>query len=323
MTVGLYSEQTAKEMLQLFRQIKASGILSKSGRASATITPGYHYVVNESGEEIPAYACMQMTGTSESSGQNYIQVDKPADTDGSAGGFIFNGPAAIEIGGNGIGLAGPVVRALGDGSIATAGDTWGPTVSAWTISPGGGLFRCVGDDDVLSDVLKVQLKTGGITFYRFTLTDVWGAGSGLSNSDCFADITEMDGTAVESGAIVKDPNRHVSQPPDSSGGVQSELKVGDTGLCVLQGGKYWVTTPDGPLLLHVLTPTLNDVPASVKSGMGSANCEIYDVDSSGSFTATGDLVEVYNPAEVAIPKDTLAVASRNRAGLYVFVAWAP
>ena len=50
-------------------------------------TPAYFH--NDAGETIPAYACMQVTGTEEIDGQNYLVVEKPADTDGTAGGFVF------------------------------------------------------------------------------------------------------------------------------------------------------------------------------------------------------------------------------------------
>ena len=114
---------------------------------------------NVSGEEIPAYACVQATGTVEAGGINYLEVDKPADAVGDAGPYFFNGPSAIEIDGYGMIFDGPLVRALGDGTSATAGDAWGPAASSWEVAPASnGLFIAVGNDDVATDVVRLMVQ---------------------------------------------------------------------------------------------------------------------------------------------------------------------
>jgi hypothetical protein len=61
------------------------------------------------------------------------------------------------------------------------------------------------------------------SLYRFTLNEAWS--SGAAN----ADILEMDGTDTGTDADVLDPL-----------GIFSELGDGDAGLCMLQGGVYYV-----------------------------------------------------------------------------------
>lgn len=192
-----FSPQDAREILRVMREIRASGILTSLGRGLPTFSPrGFEYVQNESGEEIPPFACMQMVGTAESGGQNYVEVNQPADSTGAAGGFVFNGPTAIEIGGKGVGFAGPVVRALGDGSAVSAGARWSPEASEWAITTDGeGLFTAVGGDDIATNVIKVQTRGGE------------GGGGGSDSKTRVAivqtgGITARDGDTPGSGDVI-------------------------------------------------------------------------------------------------------------------------
>ena len=229
------SPDDARMVLRICRQVMESGILEKKNRIPPrvildTIEP-YHVVRNTSGEAIPPFGCMQMVGTSEIGGRNYLDVDQPADSDGTAGGFLFNGPNEIEIGGNGIGFAGPVVRALSDGTAVSAGQLWSPQATSWQIAPSAsGLFRASGPDDIASNVIRVQVVGGGggggesgAVLYRFTLNAAWTAGV------ADADILEMDGTDTTIDADVLDPL-----------GIFASLGIDDPGLCLLQGGAYYV-----------------------------------------------------------------------------------
>lgn len=156
---GIYSPETAKMVLEVVRYLQAAGYVTRDGQRGKiqVATPAYLYVKNDSGEEIPAHACMQATGTVEEGGQNYVKVDKPADSTGLAGAFIFNGPDAIEIAGYGIAFSGPIVRALGDGSSVTSGAKWQPASGSWEIAPGGTMATAIGADDIATDVLRLSV----------------------------------------------------------------------------------------------------------------------------------------------------------------------
>lgn len=193
------SPEVARELLAFYRQAKAAGLLSGPGRGQLPQLPQAVpiYVRNVSGEAIPAYACMQATGTVESGGQNYIQVDKPADATGAAGGFLFNGPREIEVGGNGIGHAGPVAKALGDGSAVAAGDKWSPAASAWTITPtSGGLFAVIGGDDVASNVVRVFVGASDGVVHAKTPIGGIPAISTLTMGSASCDIYECSSAGV-------------------------------------------------------------------------------------------------------------------------------
>lgn len=159
--LGAYSPETAREILDAFRRLKASGLLDKARPAEPLRPiPAPIWVENVSGEEIPAYACMQATGTSTSGDRTYIEVNKPADTDGSGGGFLFNGAAPIAIGKRGVGHAGPHVRAIGDGGTCTAGDRWAPQASSWQVTAAtDGIFTAIGDDGIATNVVRLLVYT--------------------------------------------------------------------------------------------------------------------------------------------------------------------
>jgi len=112
-------------------------------------------VVNVSGEEIPAFACMRIAGdgteatpstetgqaTTTREGQVVIRVGKPrAGT--VAGGFrrlyLINSPSPIAIDGYGSGTFGPYWVAADSTTIQSWADgdqTWGPKPGSWLIWP--------------------------------------------------------------------------------------------------------------------------------------------------------------------------------------------
>jgi hypothetical protein len=153
-------KQLALDVQLLVEHFKSVGLFNSLGRSnSSTLTDTPIYVYNDSGAIVPAYACMQVTETREIGGQNYLDVKKPADTDGTAGGYLFNGSSAIEIGGKGIAQKGPVVRCYKNSGTVTAGGVWGPTVSQWYLTVGSGPFIATGDDNIATDVFKVIVDT--------------------------------------------------------------------------------------------------------------------------------------------------------------------
>lgn len=159
MSDGVVLTDEAWELLQpLLRHVRRHGLWAppvNKPQQNNTLPPPA-YVHNDSGEEIPPYACMQVTGTEEIDGQNYLVVDKPADTDGTSGGYVFNGPFAIADDDEGKYQVGQVVRGYKDSGTITGGDKWSPVVNQWYIAKvNDGPFIACGADDVDDDVLKV------------------------------------------------------------------------------------------------------------------------------------------------------------------------
>lgn len=163
MTIGVFKKIDAELILSVVRYLKEAGfIIEPHGRSPQFIPPEAPiYVRNDSGEEIPAFACMQTTGAIDAGGQNYIKVTKPVDDTGTTGRYLFNGIAPIEIGGYGIGHDGPLARMLTNAATVTCGDSWQPTIASWAVKPGGELFTAVGLDDIGTDVMRGFIGGGG------------------------------------------------------------------------------------------------------------------------------------------------------------------
>jgi hypothetical protein len=152
-----------RTIIEVVNYLRASGFtITPPGGGLRTVPQSTPiYVRNDSGVEIPAFACLQTTGTVEAGGQNYITVDQPADTDGTSGGYLFNGQAPIEIGGFGIAHDGPLCRMLTDGVPLNSGDKCQPVVGEWHIAGGGDLITIVGDDDIEPDTVRGMIGASG------------------------------------------------------------------------------------------------------------------------------------------------------------------
>lgn len=181
--VGVYRRPTAEMILEVCRYLKDAGfVVDRPGRGEQLLIPpdAPIYIRNDCDAEIPAFGCVQVTGTVEAGGQNYITVDKPVDATGDAGGYLFNGVAPIEIGGYGIAYDGPVVRMLTDGSAVACGDMWQPVVNSFLVSTGGSMFSAIGEDDIEPDVMRAFTGSGGgggAATIQFTVDSVATAGS--------------------------------------------------------------------------------------------------------------------------------------------------
>jgi len=163
MTLGAFKKETAETILAVVRYLKESGfVIDRPGRGQQFIPPQAPiYVRNDSGEEIPPFACLQTNGAVDAGGQNYIKVVKPVDDTGEAGKYLFNGIAPIETGGYGIAHDGPLVRMLTDGSTITCGDSWQPDVGQWAVTTGGSLFTAAGADDIAEKVMRAFIGSSG------------------------------------------------------------------------------------------------------------------------------------------------------------------
>ena len=197
---GIFSVEDATEILAVVRAIQASGMLKdlgarnpRKGTVRTAETPIYFR--NDSGEEAPAYACLQATGTFESGEQNYCTIDKPADTDATSGEYFFNGHFAVPNGEFGTSQPGRLVRAIKASGTSTAGDKWNPVVGDWTIEQDdSGRFVMAGDDDIATDVARVFIGSSGSGGGAISgVATSWGTQSGGD----FAGLKYADITIIE------------------------------------------------------------------------------------------------------------------------------
>lgn len=176
--IGAYTPETARQVLQVVRYLQQSGFrFMPQGSDAVTFQPETPvYVRNDTMEVIPPFACMQVTGTHEEGGQNYIKVQKP---NGAASAkYLFNGVAPIPSASSaerfGIGYAGPLIRVLTDGSSIALGDGWQPVSGQWYVEPGGNLIYAIGADDIGADVVRgfVNIDTGKQVYFRAPVAGV-------------------------------------------------------------------------------------------------------------------------------------------------------
>jgi hypothetical protein len=113
------------------------------------------YFVNRSSETIPPYGCMQINGTVEVGGQNYLEVTKAFDyTSSVMAPFLLNGHYEVDADDLGVAQSGPVFRALTDGTPYACGTRLGPTANAFTLTKGSS-FTAISADDIGENIIKV------------------------------------------------------------------------------------------------------------------------------------------------------------------------
>lgn len=223
----LIGKQLAMDLEKIAEHYRANGLLGSPARTSEPIiNQRMVYVRNDQAEAAPPYACMQVTGTVEVGGQNYLIVEKPADADGTAGWYVFNGPSEIAQDDFGIAFDGPLCRMLTDGTTITAGGVWGPVAASWELAPNGSLFVAAGEDDIATDVMKGFFKGGGgASLFKATMKEAWTAGV----AEC--DIYSIDGVTFTDTTIDADVYDGLA--------IFATLTTGDSLLALKQAGKYY------------------------------------------------------------------------------------
>ena len=194
------------EFIRLLRRMLKDYLAGKLGGASGDrpqpylTEPSKLYVHNGSGETIPAWACMQVTGTEELGGQNYLVVDKPTDVIGTTGEFVFNGPESIADGEDGLAQNGPVLRGYKNTGTITAGERWSPTSGQWYLSQDdSGVFTACGADDIDGDVLKV-VRSPLVGFHAVAPSGGIPAKSGSTMGSATCTLQDCSSSGVLSNA---------------------------------------------------------------------------------------------------------------------------
>jgi hypothetical protein len=227
MEITEFGDREIGELAALIRHYRKNGLWTGDGESSFTQGPSAGIVVkNTEATEIPAYGCMEVIGTVEEDGRNYVRVKKPT----SAGLlFLFNGHTAIEASGYGTAQRGPVYWVYKNSGTVTHGNRWAPTAGQYYLTAGAGPYVVLGEDAIAANVFRVH-RDDVARLYRFTLN------ASLASGTADADILEMDGTDTGIDATVRDP----------AGIFATLVTVGDDGLCLYQDGKYYVIQANCP-----------------------------------------------------------------------------
>lgn len=162
-SIGILSPEQARALWQdyLTRKQLAPQVTQNfpQRRQIDEVSPHRVFVKNTSGEEIPAYACLQVTGTEEVGGRTAIKVEKP---DSTTGEYLFNSQYAIATDSVGWAYRFGVVVMLGDGETPTAANVqYSPVADEWFIEEGSGPFVVFGEHVDAEDGLIGRFAGGG------------------------------------------------------------------------------------------------------------------------------------------------------------------
>lgn len=124
---------------------------------------------NDSGEEIPAFACMRCTGLALiDDGSVVLKMAKP-NTYGAQFGHYFNGPIKIASGLYGLCTRSPAAAAVYDSVDGTPafGEQWGPRSGTWKLKKNTGGFEVLGVTNTTDKIVCVHpapmLTVHGVT----------------------------------------------------------------------------------------------------------------------------------------------------------------
>jgi hypothetical protein len=149
---------------------------------------------NDSGEEIPAFGVMRISGMRKKDGRPVIECKKPH-TFGSQGQHRINGPVPVESSQYGVCLVGNHVAALYDTADGTPafGESWGPRDATWTLKKNTGGYRVLGNADTTNGVVVVVSVPMMGFFGKTDAAHAKGANGTVSifwGSDAGTDTTE-------------------------------------------------------------------------------------------------------------------------------------
>jgi hypothetical protein len=133
---------------------------------------------NDSGEEIPAYGLMHITGCVDDK-FNYVTVDKPATANLIRSKILINGPTAVPDGEEGTAQTGPIFRLIHDDAISyQAGDRVGYKDGSFLagLNP---TFLVLGEDDIEENCLRVM----------FDDTEIFGVSASTITSSTAGNVT--------------------------------------------------------------------------------------------------------------------------------------
>lgn len=161
-SIGVFTPEQARLLWQDYQtRQQLNPVVSKNypqRRQNDEVSPHRVFVSNESGETIPAYGCLQITGTTVVAGRTALTVNKPSDTSSE---YVFNSQFEIESGGTGWAYRYGIVVMLGT-APTSAGQSYSPQLGSWEIeSDDNGPFVVFGEHNAASNGLIGRFAGGG------------------------------------------------------------------------------------------------------------------------------------------------------------------
>lgn len=173
--IATFTPGQAREILDAVKMLRSAGTIANLSMLSKFDEPATQHVIvrNRSGEVVPAFACMQVTGTESEGLRTVVYVTKPDKKDGR---YLFNHDRPIRDDAYGMALPWGVVRMLADkDDEPDIEKEYGPTVGDWKIEEqDGGPFVAFGRDEIAEDVWLGRIGSSGLasstSIIQFALT---------------------------------------------------------------------------------------------------------------------------------------------------------
>jgi len=147
---------------------------------------------NDSGEEVPPFAVLRVTGLTTIGGRTVVTIGKP-NTYGSQYSHFVNGPITVPADGYGT-CTNDFPAMVSANGTATVGQLWGPRSGSWELESSTPGFIALGDgvfnrDPFVSfygkfDSTVAQGNTGTVSIW-------YGAGSGTDGSDTTINMSSV------------------------------------------------------------------------------------------------------------------------------------
>jgi len=152
--IGVFTEPNARRVWQATLDVER--LVGRNGLQVQEQRPEYIQFVNDSGETIPAYACMQITDKLEDAGRSLFKVKKPLLwTNALVGPFIFNTGWEVAAGNYGTAQFGPVFRAIKDSSVTLGINVRiGPINNSWKVGKGC-MYSMIATDSIETDCIRL------------------------------------------------------------------------------------------------------------------------------------------------------------------------
>jgi hypothetical protein len=177
--------------------------------------------LNESGETIPGFAVMQVSGWEvDRAGQDYVKVTKP---DGNGEVFLLNSPFPVADDKIGRATDESFCYALYDDADTPAVDeAWGPEADSWKLKKDNSGFFIVGDEKGAGANARVRVALsssgGGSASAGWGKVIAYGESTGITAADLVG-VPEVSPPMVGWGYInpanLSDPTDGIDDEPDS------------------------------------------------------------------------------------------------------------
>lgn len=177
---------------------------------------------NQSGEIIPAYACMRITGGVESGSTQIVTVSKPSTTFQRL--YLINGPSQVAVGADGTGTwLSDAAYVLYETGTPAYGESWGPKASQWSLVKWRYGFTIIG-----TTAGSIGEGTARVWAKQDEVDEVYGQTTGSWALDAAGNVDLYDGNnAAISSTTISATNRFVTS-------IASGKKV----ICTWIGGTW-------------------------------------------------------------------------------------